>query len=86
MADQTFASCHRKFKGLLLPGPNFSASRKERGPRPSRWGLEEIIRRGSFIARTGRSRLGCQALNSASLTSTAGHPQDQGLGMLLLVR
>jgi len=37
-------------------------------------------------ARTGHSRLGCQALNSASLTSTAGHPQDVGLGMLLLVR
>ena len=50
MADQTFASCHRKFKGLLLPGPGFSARRKERGPTSSRWGLEKIIRRGSFIA------------------------------------
>ena len=50
MADQTFASCRRKFKGLLRPGPDFSARRKERGPTSSRWGLEEIIMRGSCIA------------------------------------
>ena len=49
MADQTFASCRRKFKGLLLPGPHFSARRKERVRTSSRWGLEEVIRRG-FIA------------------------------------
>src|SRR5215831_6932326 len=50
MADQTFASCRGKFKGPLLPGPAFSARRKERVPTSSRWGLEAIIRRGSFIA------------------------------------
>ena len=50
MADQTFASCCRKFKGLLLPGPAFPARRKERVPTSFRWGLEAIIRRGSFIA------------------------------------
>jgi len=49
MADQTFVSCHRKFKVLLLPGPDFSARRKERVRASSRWGLEEVIRRG-FIA------------------------------------
>jgi hypothetical protein len=49
MADQTFASCCRKFKGLLLPGPDFSARRKERVRTSSRWSLEEVIRRG-FIA------------------------------------
>ena len=49
MADQTFASCRRKFKGLLLPGPDFSARRKERVRTSSRWSLEEVIRR-SFIA------------------------------------
>ena len=50
MADQTFASCRRKFKGLLLPGPDFSARRKERVRASSRWGLEGGIRRGCFIA------------------------------------
>ena len=49
MADQTFVSCHRKFKVLLLPGPDFSARRKDRVPTSSRWGFEEIIGRG-FIA------------------------------------
>jgi len=74
MAHQTFASCRCKFKGLLLPGPNFSERRKERVRTSSRWGLEEVIRRGFIalsvvaLAHLGRPQVAPAAGQSPSVT------------------